>query len=194
MRGLFHCKVSCSPLFKASLLLARSASRHRDQFAHGGKTIKSMYHLKSLKEKTRLWLTFWPWGITYFMRNEKSCIQEIENQKEGVSGVNRLATKGEIYYWLPTKRDKLTTDYRHGPTLSIFVFRKRSILYRKSSKNPFENRRRAYLRGGRGGGLVNLAEKTMVSVLDEELGYKMKKKLKVMQPRIKNQFKLQVGE
>ena len=152
MRGLFHCKVSCSPLFKASLLLARSASRHRDQFAHGGKTIKSMYHLKSLKEKTRLWLTFWPWGITYFMRNEKSCIQEIENQKEGVSGVNRLATKGEIYYWLPTKRDKLTTDYRHGPTLSIFVFRKRSILYRKSSKNPFENRRGAYLRGGRGGG------------------------------------------
>ena len=147
MRGLFHCKVSGSPLFKASLLLARSASRHRDQFAHGGKTIKSMYHLKSLKEKTRLWLTFWPWGITYFMRNEKSCIQEIENQKEGVRGVNRLATKGEIYYWLPTKRDKLSTDYRHGPTLSIFVFRKRSILYRKSSKNPFENRRGAYLMG-----------------------------------------------
>ena len=109
-------------------------------------------NLKSLKEKTRLWLTFWPWGITYFMRNEKSCIQEIENQKEGVSGVNRLATKGEIYYWLPTKRDKLSTDYRHGPTLSIFVFRKRSILYRKSSKNPLENRRGAYLRGGRGGG------------------------------------------
>ena len=152
MRGLFHCKVSCSPLFKASLLLARSASRHRDQFAHGGKTIKSMYHLNSLKEKTRLWLTFWPWGITYFKRNEKSCIQEIENQKEGVSGVNRLATKGEIYYWLPTKRDKLSTDYRHGPTLSIFVFRKRSILYRKSSKNPLENRRGAYLRGGRGEG------------------------------------------
>ena len=57
------------------------------------------------------------------------------------------------------------------------------------------------MRGGRGeggGGLVNLAEKTMVSVLDEELGYKMKKhkykKLEVMQPRIKNQFKLQVGE
>jgi len=39
MRGLFHCKVSCSPLFKASLLLAGSASRHRDQLAHGGKTI-----------------------------------------------------------------------------------------------------------------------------------------------------------
>ena len=37
------------------------------------------------------------------MRNEKSCIQEIENQKEGVSGVNRLATKGEIY-----------TDYRQN--------------------------------------------------------------------------------
>ena len=39
MRGIFHCKVSCSPLFKASLLLAGSASRHRDQFARGGKTI-----------------------------------------------------------------------------------------------------------------------------------------------------------
>ena len=46
--------------------------------------------------------------------------------------------------------------------------------------------------------MFNLAEKTMVSVLHEELGYKMKKhkykKLEVMQPRIKNQFKLQVGE
>ena len=40
------------------------------------------------------------------MRNEKYCIQEIENQKEGVNGVNRLATEGENYYWLPTKRDK----------------------------------------------------------------------------------------
>ena len=72
-------------------------------------------------------------------------------------------------------------------------------MYRKSSKNPFENRRGTYLRGGRGGGgLVNLAKKTMVSVLDEEREYKMKKhkykKLEVMQPRIKNQFKLQVGE
>ena len=61
---------------------------------------------EEFKRKTRLWLTFWPWGVTYFMRNEKSCIQEIENQKEGVNGVNRLATKGENYYWLPTKRDK----------------------------------------------------------------------------------------
>ena len=46
--------------------------------------------------------------------------------------------------------------------------------------------------------MFNLAEKTMESVLHEELGYKMKKhkykKLEVMQPRIKNQFKLQVGE
>ena len=49
-----------------------------------------------------------------------------------------------------------------------------------------------------GGGLFNLAEKTMVSVLHKELGYKIKKhkykKLEVMQLRIKNQFKLQVGE
>ena len=48
------------------------------------------------------------------------------------------------------------------------------------------------------GGLFNLAEETMVSVLHEELGYKMKKhkykKLEVMQLRIKNKFKLQVGE
>ena len=48
------------------------------------------------------------------------------------------------------------------------------------------------------GGLFNLAEKTMVPVLHKELGYKMKKrkykKLEVMQPRMKNQFKLQVGE
>ena len=142
MRGLFHCKVSCSPLFKASLLLARSASRHRDQFAHGGKTIKSMYHLKSLKEKTRLWLTFWPWGITYFMRNEKSCIQEIENQKEGVSGVNRLATKGEIY-----------TDYRQNainwlPTTDM----DRHYLYLSSERGAFctVNPLKTLLRTGEG--------------------------------------------
>ena len=42
--------------------------------------------------------------------------------------VNRLATKGKKYYRLPTRREKnyrlptgkLLTDYRHGPTLSIF--------------------------------------------------------------------------
>ena len=53
--------------------------------------------------------------------------------QEGVNGVNRLATKGEKYYRLPTKREKnywlptekKLTDYRHGPPLSIFVFRKK---------------------------------------------------------------------
>ena len=52
--------------------------------------------------------------------------------KEGVNGVNRLAKKGERYCRLPTKREKnyrlptekKLTDYRHGPTLSTFVFRK----------------------------------------------------------------------
>ena len=56
---------------------------------------------------------------------------------EGVNGVNRLATKGKKYHRLPTKREKnyrlptgkLLTDYRHGPTLFIFFFRKKSILY-----------------------------------------------------------------
>ena len=49
-----------------------------------------------------------------------------------MNGINRLATKGEKYYRLPTKREKnyrlptekKLTDYGHGPTLSIFVFRK----------------------------------------------------------------------
>ena len=49
-----------------------------------------------------------------------------------MDGLNRLATKGEKYYRLPTKREKnyryqqkkKLTDYRHGPTLSIFVFTK----------------------------------------------------------------------
>ena len=56
---------------------------------------------------------------------------------EGVNGVNRLATKGEKYYWLPTKRvknyrpptGKILTDYRHVLILSIFVSRKKSNLY-----------------------------------------------------------------
>jgi len=29
-----------------------------------------------------------------------------KGNEEGVNGVNRLATKGEKYYWLPTKRGK----------------------------------------------------------------------------------------
>ena len=53
--------------------------------------------------------------------------------QEGVNGVNRLATKGKKYYRLPTKREKnyrlptgkLLTDYRHGPTLSIFFSERR---------------------------------------------------------------------
>ena len=52
---------------------------------------------------------------------------------EGVNGVNRLWTKGEKYYWLPTKRKKLPiTDSKtinRLPTLSTFVFKKKSILY-----------------------------------------------------------------
>ena len=52
---------------------------------------------------------------------------------EGVNGVNRLSTKGEKYYWLPTKRKKLPiTDSKtinRLPTLSTFVFKKKSILY-----------------------------------------------------------------
>ena len=62
--------------------------------------------------------------------------------KEGVNGVNRLATKGGKYNWLPTKRvknyrlptGKILTDYRHGLTLSIFVCRKKSILHFFSSR------------------------------------------------------------
>ena len=53
--------------------------------------------------------------------------------QEGVNGVNRLTTMGEKYYWLPTKREKITdyrqekilTDHRHGRKLSFF--RKKSI-------------------------------------------------------------------
>ena len=49
---------------------------------------------------------------------------------EGVNGVNRLATKGKKHYRLPTKREKnywlptakILTDYRHGPTLSIYIY------------------------------------------------------------------------
>ena len=52
---------------------------------------------------------------------------------EGVNGVNRLATNGKKHYRLPIKREKnyrlptgkLLTDYRHGPTLSIFFSERR---------------------------------------------------------------------
>ena len=58
-----------------------------------------------------------------------------DRKNEGVNGVNRLATKGEKYYWLPAKRvknyrlptGKILTDYRHGLTLSILVSEKRAF-------------------------------------------------------------------
>ena len=50
---------------------------------------------------------------------------------------------------------------------------------------------------GGGGGLFNL-EKTMISVLHKELGYKVEKlkykKLEVMQPKIKIKSELPVGK
>ena len=78
--------------------------------------------------------------LHYLRRNEALIRGEIPSlptfsmtyspRKEGVNGVNRIATKGEKYYWLPTKREKnyrlpigkILTDYRHGRTLSIFYF------------------------------------------------------------------------
>ena len=50
-----------------------------------------------------------------------------------MNGVNRLATKGKKYYQQPTKCEKnyrlttgkILTDYRHGPTLSIFFSERR---------------------------------------------------------------------
>ena len=44
---------------------------------------------------------------------------------EGVNGVNRLATNGKKHYRLPKKNVKKITDYRHGPTLSIFFSERR---------------------------------------------------------------------
>ena len=43
--------------------------------------------------------------------------------KEGVNGVNRLATKGENTTDY-RQNEKKITDYRNGPTLAIFVFKK----------------------------------------------------------------------
>ena len=56
---------------------------------------------------------------------------------EGVNGVNRLATNGKRHYRLPTKREKyyrlptgkLLTDYRLGPTLSIFFQKEEYIVF-----------------------------------------------------------------
>ena len=78
--------------------------------------------------------------LHYLRRNEALIQSEIPSlptfsmthspRKEGVNGVDRIATKGEKYYWLPTKREKnyrlpigkILTDYRQGLTLSIFYF------------------------------------------------------------------------
>ena len=86
----------------------------------------------------------WSKTIKFGMARERpatNCIlirwTDYKDYKEGVNGVNRLATKGWKYYWLPTKRvknyrlptGKILTDYRHGLTLSIFVSEKKSILH-----------------------------------------------------------------
>ena len=54
--------------------------------------------------------------LHYLRRNEALIQSEIPSlptfsmthspRKEGVNGVDRIATKGEKYYWLPTKREK----------------------------------------------------------------------------------------
>ena len=52
---------------------------------------------------------------------------------EGVNGVNRLATMGEKYDWLPTKREKklrlqtgkILTDYWHGPKFQCALLSER---------------------------------------------------------------------
>ena len=82
-------------------------------------------------------LRYQPWPATEWYRVQIRCGRWAFEFQEDVNGVNRLATKGEKYYWLPTKRvknnrlptGKILTDYRHGLTLSIFVFRKKSILH-----------------------------------------------------------------
>ena len=56
---------------------------------------------------------------------------------EGVNGVNRLATKREKYYWLPTKwvknyrlpTGKILTDYQHGLNKRYRDEHKDSILF-----------------------------------------------------------------
>ena len=84
----------------------------------------SKHNLEILLQFSRL-LDYWPSGLLSMVLWAMF--------QEGVNGVNRLATKGEKYYRLPTKREKnywlptekKLTDYRHGPPLSIFVFRKK---------------------------------------------------------------------
>ena len=73
--------------------------------------------------------------MSSFGRNRKCIFLCCGNlfQQEGVNGVNRLATKGEKTTDYRQNKKKITdhrqkkklTDYRHGPPLSIFVFRKK---------------------------------------------------------------------
>ena len=63
----------------------------------------------------------------YATKSSKSKESSETSNQEGVNGANRLLTKREKNYRLP--RGKLLTDYRHGQTLSICFFRKKSVLY-----------------------------------------------------------------
>jgi len=71
-------------------------------------------------------------AVTYICRlsdlrllKDVICITFKLSYFEGLNGVNRLATNGEKYNWLPTKREKkyrlptgkILIDNRHGPTL-----------------------------------------------------------------------------
>ena len=72
-------------------------------------------------------------SIPHLSEEEKLSCEGRIRLEETLNGVNRLATKGGKYYRLPTKREKnyrlptekILTDYRHGPTLSIFVSKKK---------------------------------------------------------------------
>ena len=89
----------------------------------------SLHCIKSLKKHCTIFAATRPWYKVKFQACQHFPWPTV-HVKEGVNGVDRIATKGEKYYWLPTKREKnyrlpignILTDYRHGLTLSIFYF------------------------------------------------------------------------
>ena len=75
-------------------------------------TYKMPLHcLKSLKKHCTILAATRPWYQVKFQACQHFSWPTVR-RKEGVNGVNWIATKGEKYYWLPTKREKKlpTTD------------------------------------------------------------------------------------
>ena len=97
-----------------------------------------LHCLKSLKKHCTIFAETKHWFELKFQACQHFPSPTVR-RKEGVNGVNRIATKGEKYDWLPTKREKKfpTTDRKNINPLSTWTDIIYILFYRKRASCIF---------------------------------------------------------